>query len=211
MTGVLAVAAVLVVVWFAAGTFWNVRKGSAAMRWMHGGLPLLGERTTVRWLGSTLVEMGIQRALDPFDRVAVVVFLEPRDLPWMWAASRSRGRRDTLIVRGVLRDAPRADVELLDRGSWSGREVVRRLASGDWLVREPSSTGALALYHKTPAAAALGDAMVGLARQGGLTVRRLSVGRGERTFQLHVALPARTDSAAGVFGAVKALAQRATA
>jgi hypothetical protein len=211
MTGVLAVAAVLVVVWFAAGTFWNVRKGSAAMRWMHGGLPLLGERTTVRWLGSTLVEMAIQRAQAPFERVAVVVFLEPRDLPWMWAASRSRGRRDTLIVRGVLRDAPRADVEVLDRGSWSGREAMRRLASGDWLVREPSSSGELALYHKTPAAPALGDAMLDLARRAGLTVRRLSVARGERAFQLHVALPHATDSAAGVFGAVKALAQRATA
>ena len=211
MTGALAVAAVLVVAWFAAGTFWNVRKGSAAMKWMHGGLPLLGERTTVRWLGSTLVEMGIERAQAPFERVAVVVFLEPRDLPWMWAASRSRGRRDTLIVRGVLRAAPRADLEVLDRASWSGRDGMRRIASGDWLLREPSAPGDLAVYSKTPAALALADAMIALARQAGVTVRRLEVLRGERAFHLHIALPPATAAAADVFGAVQALAQRATA
>ena len=77
------------------------------MRWMQGGLKLLGERTTVRWLGSTAVELGNREAKAPFEEVTVVVFLEPRDVPWMWALSRARGRRDTLIVRGQLRRPPR--------------------------------------------------------------------------------------------------------
>jgi len=55
MTELIGVAAVAVVAWFAAGTIWNVRKGSALMRWMQGGLSVLGGRTTVRWLGSTAV------------------------------------------------------------------------------------------------------------------------------------------------------------
>ena len=211
MTVLLTVSALLVVVWFAAGTFWNVRKGSAVMRWMHGGLPLLGERTTVRWLGSTSVEMTIQRANPPFDRVTVVIFLEPRDVPWMWALSRRSGRRDTLIVRGSLRDGPRTDVEILDRSSWSGRDARRRIGSNDWLVREPSSPQDLAVYYKTPAGLALGEVMTGLALEAGLTVRRLSIFRNEHGFQVHVDLPSTTTAAGDLFGAIQTLVQRATA
>ena len=89
MTELVAVVAVAVVAWFAAGTIWNVRKGSALMRWMQGGLPALGERTTVRWLGSTAVEMVIREAKAPFSGATLVIFLEPRDLPWMWTLGRT--------------------------------------------------------------------------------------------------------------------------
>ena len=60
MTELVAIVAVAVVAWFSAGTIWNVRKGRELMRWMQGGLPALGHRTTVRWLGSTAVEMVIR-------------------------------------------------------------------------------------------------------------------------------------------------------
>ena len=64
MTELIAIAAVAVVAWFAAGTIWNVRTGRELMRWMQGGLPALGERTTVRWLGSTAVEIALKTAVD---------------------------------------------------------------------------------------------------------------------------------------------------
>jgi hypothetical protein len=211
MTAGLTFLAILVVAWFAVGTIWNVRKGSAVMRWMHGGLPLMGERTTVRWLGSTTVEMLIREATPPLETVTVVVFLEPRDIPWMWALSRGRGRRDTLIVRGSLRTAPRNDVEVLDPASWSGRDALRRSADEDWLMREPSSVEGLSVYYKTPAALQLGDALIDLARRADLTVRRVSVRRTGRGFQAHLALPPATAGAGDLFAAVQALAQRATA
>src|ERR1035437_6499979 len=71
----------IVMGWFAAGSIWNVRKGKAALRWMQGGLPLLGERTTVRWLGTTSVEMVIAKARKPFEQATLVIFLEPRHAP----------------------------------------------------------------------------------------------------------------------------------
>ncbi|MGE5237094.1 MAG: hypothetical protein ACM3O7_12160 [Acidobacteriota bacterium] len=209
MITVLTLSALLVVGWFAVGTIWNVRKGSAVMAWMHGGLPLMGERTTVRWLGSNTVEMVIQHANPPFERVAVVVFLEPRDVPWMWALSRRHGRRDTLIVRGSLRAAPRNDLEVLDPTSWSGRDALRRLASEDWLVRDATSPGGLAVYHKTPAALVLGDALIERAAGAGVTLRRLSLRRSERAFQLHIQLPSKTASAGDLFRAIHALADNA--
>ena len=106
MTELIAIAAVAVVAWFAAGTIWNVRTGRELMRWMQGGLPALGERTTVRWLGSTAVEMVIRDGKAPFAGVTLVIFLEARDTPWMWAIGRSRGRRDTLIIRGCAAPNP---------------------------------------------------------------------------------------------------------
>ncbi len=114
MTELIGIVAVAVVAWFAAGTIWNVRLGREVLRWMQGGLPVLGQHTTVRWLGSTAVEMVIHDGKPPFAAATVVIFLEARDLPWMWALGRSGGRRDTLIIRGVLRRTPTVEVEALD-------------------------------------------------------------------------------------------------
>jgi len=39
---------VVVLLWFALGTGRNIRKGNELLRWLQGGLPLLGRRTTMR-------------------------------------------------------------------------------------------------------------------------------------------------------------------
>ncbi len=210
MTILAAAAAVVVLAWFAAGTVWNVRKGSALMRWMQEGLRVLGERTTVRWLGSTAVELVIAKANPPFEQVTLVVFLEPRDLPWMWAIARAGGRRDTLIIRAKLGSPPRVDAEALDRASWSGRDALRGLAAGEWGVREAASPGDLATWYRTPAALADADALVELATRSGLVLRRLSVRRREPHFQIHVAFPGSARSARDFFEAFRALGEKAS-
>jgi len=211
LIGVLAVA---VVAWFAGGTIWNVRLGRELMRWMQsdaeGGLRLLGSRTTVRWLGSTVVEMVINDGKPPFASVAVVIFLEPRDLPWMWALGRARGRRDTLIVRGVLRRAPVLELEALDPASWSGRDALPRVPR-DWLVGQAAAAGDVIVHHADAAALEHADALLALAERAGLVVRRLSVRRTEPNFQLHVPLPDRREPARAFFEAVRDLAERALA
>lgn len=211
MTLSVTVLALVLLVWFAAGTIWNIRKGRELMRWMQGGLPLLGERTTVRWLGSTAVEMVLRKARPPFEEATVVIFLEPRDVPWMWALSRGRGRRDTLIVRGKLRTAPRADLEALDRASWSGRDALRSMAAGEWSVREPAVPGGLSTYYQAPAVLSRADALLEVASRAGLTVRRLSVRRSEPHLQIHLAPPGDGVSAEDFFEAVRALGARAPA
>jgi hypothetical protein len=211
VTAALTAVAILVLAWFAAGTVWNVRRGSAIMRWMQEGLPLLGEKTTVRWLGSTAVEMVIKEARPPFEQVALVIFLEPRDIPWMWALSRQRGRRDTLIIRGQLRKRPQADLEALDRESWSGRDALRGMEGGQWSVREPMSPGGLPTYYQTSKALDRADALLELAGRAGLVLRRLSIRRTEPHLQLHLAPPAVGASAHEFFQAVRALGERAPA
>jgi hypothetical protein len=179
------------------------------MRWMQGGLPVLGSRTTVRWLGSTVAEMMISEAKPPFTSVTLVIFLEPRDLPW-WPISRSRGRRDTLIIRGVLQRAPSFELEALDPKSWSGRDALPRVPR-EWPVRRASVPGGVIVHHADAAALAQADALLALAQRAGLVIGRLSVRRSEPNFQLHVPLPDRRQPARELFEAVHALAKLALA
>jgi hypothetical protein len=204
LVGILAVA---VVAWFAAGTIWNIRAGRELLRWMHGGLPLLGERTTVRWLGSTAVELVINQGKAQFAKATVVIFLEPRDLPW-WPLSRLRGRRDTLIIRGVLCRAPSFELEALDPASWSARDALPRVPR-DWL--QAAAPGSVVVHHAGAAALGHAYALLEIAQRAGMKLWRLSVRRTEPNFQLHVALPDRRQSARDFFEAVHALADRVLA
>jgi hypothetical protein len=207
MAGLIGVVAVVVVAWFAAGTIWNVRLGREVLRWMQGGLPVVGARTTVRWLGSTAVEMAIREAKPPFGAAAVVVFLEARDLPW-WPLSHLRGRRDTLIVRGVLRRAPPLEFEALDSESWSARDARARIPA-HWRVADGEPASGVAVHYADAAALARAQAMLVRAQRAGLALRRLSVRRGEPNVQIHVALPDRRQPAREFFEAVRALAELA--
>jgi hypothetical protein len=208
MTEIIAVASVALVAWFAAGTIWNIRRGRLLMHWMQGGLPVLGGRTTVRWLGSSAVEMVIRDAKAPFASVTLVIFLEARDAPWMWALGRGRGRRDTLIIRGVLRVAPQVEFEALDSVSWSGRDALPRLPP-EWQVRQAAATGDVVVHYTTAATLACADTLLGLARRTGLVVKRLSVRRTEPHFQIHVPLPDKRQPARDFFEAAQAIAERA--
>ncbi len=202
MTELIGIAAVVVVAWFAAGTLWNVHAGRSLMRWMQDGLPVLGSRTTVRWLGSSVVEMVISEAKAPFAGVTVVIFLEPRDLPW-WPLSRMRGRRDTLIIRGGLKRSPSVELEALDPASWSGRDALPRVPK-EWPARQSKS---LSIFCKDPAALERAESLLALAH--GMRVTRLSVRRAEPNMQLHVRLPDGARPAREFFEAVHNLSELA--
>ncbi len=210
MTELIGVAAVAVVAWFSAGTIWNIRIGRTLMRWMQagsdGGLRTLGSRTTVRWLGSTAVEMVIRDARAPFAGVTLVIFLEARDLPWMWALGRSHGRRDTLILRGNLRKPPGVEIEVLDPASWSGRDALARVPR-EWPVR--NAAGGIVVHGASGAALEHADALLEFTQHAGLSVRRLSLRGSEPNFQLHVAIPDCRRPARDFFQTVQALAERA--
>jgi hypothetical protein len=178
------------------------------MHWMQDGLRVLGERTTVRWLGSSAVEMVIRDGKAPFAGVTIVTFLEARDVPWMWALGRARGRRDTLIIRGVLRRVPQFELEALDAASWSGREALRRVPT-EWLVRQGAARDDLVVHYGSARALASADVLLEEARRAGLDVKRLSVRRAEPHFQIHVSFPEQRQPARNFFEAVHAVAERA--
>ena len=111
----------VVMLWFAFGTQRNIRKGNELLSWLQGGLPMVGRRTTLRWLGSSAVELGIAEPEPPFRQATVVIVLEPRDVAMLWAFARSRGRRDFVIVRANLVRAPRFSMDVRDPSGWTGR------------------------------------------------------------------------------------------
>jgi len=199
---------VLVVGWFAWGTSLNVRRGQAVLRWMRGGLRRIGDRTTLRWLGSTAVVLRIAEAKPPFANAELIVFLEPRDLPWMWALGRLRGRRDALLFRANLRRQPSAEFEALDAESWSGRDALPRVPAG-WARNPTQATARLAVHQPRDEEPGRADALIGRARQAGLAPWRLSLRRSEPHFQLHVPLPASGSDAEAFFETVQALAEHA--
>jgi hypothetical protein len=193
--------------WFALGSGANVKRGNRALKWLQGGLKALGDKATVRWIGTTAVDLGLASAKTPFESANLVVFLAPRDLPWLWAISRARGRRDTLILRARLQKPPLADVELLDRASWSGRDALRGMKDERWSVREPSQPGGLAVFTKFDEAFGRADALGQEARTCGATVRRISMRRKEPHLEFHVDLPADSLDAAGFFRTVRSLGE----
>ena len=65
--------------WFALGMIYNLRRGDALLKWMQDGLPLIGQRTTFRWLGTSVAEMAIAQAKRPFHRLETLLVLRPRD------------------------------------------------------------------------------------------------------------------------------------
>ncbi len=126
------VVVVFVVGWFAIGTQYNVRKGHEAMRWLQEGLPLIGEKTTLRWLGSSVVELKIQQAQPPFSTAQVLFVLEPRDVSIIWLFARFRRRRDLFIFRAGLRRPPQLELEALDPSAWSAHGVESKVKAEQW-------------------------------------------------------------------------------
>src|SRR5260370_8828061 len=120
--------------WFGLGPQLNLRRGNRVAQWMGEGLPLVGERTTLRWLGSSAIALKVRAALAPFDSAEVFVVPEPRDLPVLWWLFRAWGRRDLLIVRAVLRRAPRVELEVFHPGAWSARGRARALGREHWTL-----------------------------------------------------------------------------
>jgi hypothetical protein len=153
---------VLVVGWFAAGTHYNVRKGEDALRWLQDGLPLIGEKTTLRWLGSSVVELKIQQARPPFRHAEVLVVLEPRDAAPVWAIARLRGRRDLFVFRATLNQRPRFELEARNPGLWNLAAAQKH--DGWTALPAPAPLVALA-PNPQPAASQLLDSMTTSALQ----------------------------------------------
>ncbi len=170
---VLFLAVIVVVGWFAAGMFVNVRKGNRIARWLQDGLPLVGEKTTLRWLGTSGVELKIQNPHKPLLSVEVFILLEPRDIPLLWAYFHARGRRDVLIVRCRSSSSPRFQLEAADPHAWSARGTQIETARTQWTAVPSPQDVALAAYGEGQLKAA--EEVLAVAAGPGLPLLRLAV------------------------------------
>lgn len=129
---IVIIAVVIFMGWFALGMIYNLRRGDALLKWMQNGLPLIGQRTTFRWLGTSVAEMGIAKAKRPFQRMDVLLVLKPRDVFWMAIIAFFQKRTDVLIFRAALSTPPLLDLELADPSTWTGREALGKVVKRGW-------------------------------------------------------------------------------
>lgn len=192
-----------VMLWFAIGTQRNIRTGNNLLRWLQDALPMLGRRTTLRWLGSSAVELGIVEPEAPFREATVLAVLEPRDVALLWAYARWRGRRDFVIVRANLRRAPRFSMDVRDPNGWTGRngDPDDGLRPRDW----PGGCVALAGPGADEAAVRTAWTKLTSATDG---VWRLTVQPVVPHVEVHFRPPARTSNPAGVLAPIRDLATR---
>jgi len=207
MAVVAAVATVLLIaflLWFTFGTQRNISRGNELLQWLQAGLPVLGKRTTVRWLGSSAVQLAIAQAEPPYDEAQVNVVLEPRDVGLLWAWTRKRRRRDFLILRGTLCGPPRFELEAGAREGWTSTERLDRLDPGAWTrtswpagpgTGDSDATSArIEVAHSSRAGIddldAVRDCWAQLAAAGGGQVWRLSVRNLAPHVEVHLLPPA---------------------
>lgn len=192
----------VVMLWFTWGTQHNISRGNRLLRWLQGGLPLVGRKATVRWLGSSAVELGIAEPRPPFAEVTVVVVLEARDIPWFWAHGRARGRRDFLILRARLAGSPRFELEMGDPAGWTGSDRLERLDETAWVAADWGRPGIKVLHAPGALPDEVRPIFDRLAEASG-GVWRVSVRREPPHVEIHVLPPDpdRTEAAQRLVGA----------
>jgi hypothetical protein len=205
---ILTVLVALVLGWFALGVVLNIRRGNAVLKWLQGGLPRLGERATLRWLGSSAVMLEIAKARPPFRQVVLLLVLEPRDVPWLWLLARRRGRRDLLILRAQLASSPPREYAWFAPGSWSERERSQAERGRDWPTETVSGLNLQAPAATRAASRPGAEAALTAARQLSPTIWQLSARRNPPHLELHVPLPdPRQGEAAAYCEQIRRLAE----
>jgi hypothetical protein len=187
MIGLAALLALAVTAWFFIGAQWNVKRAHAGLRWLRDGLPLIGARTTMNWMGTTGVTMRMTVANEPFKSAEHLLVIEPRDVVPLWAIAHWRGRRDYFIFRGDLRRHARVEFNLLDVQSWNGKEGLKHSTPKEWT--QTPLPGGLLLAAEGPEAAKVARQM--LLDLGSLAqhVTRVSVRRTAPHVEIHMTTP----------------------
>ncbi len=205
---ILVVAVVIVMSWFAIGVIYNLRRGDRLLKWMQAGLPDIGQKTTLRWLGTSVAELVIAHAKKPFRRLDTLLVFRPRDVFWMTILAYFQGRSDIVIFRAQLTTAPVTDLDLIDPKTWSGRNVVSRLDERKWESRPYQGLQLMAPKGLLDLATTTLDRLA--APMGKLSPRyaRFSLRRDTPNLEVHVPFPQdRVTDAHRYFEALRELAR----
>ncbi len=203
----LVLAVIVVLGWFAFGIIFNIRRGEAILRWIQKGLPRIGERTSFRWLGSSVAEMVISTARKPFRRMETLIVMTPRDIPWMWLIAALQGRRDTLIFRAHLQTPPLVNLELADPAAWTGRLALKQGAERGWESQPYDGLTLMAPRGTLDLAAATLARLSAPAQKLSQRFWRFSLRRDAPHLELHLAFPDRQKDADQFIEALQDLAR----
>lgn len=207
---ILVIAVVIIMGWFAFGVIYNLRRGDALLKWMQNGLPDIGQRTTFRWLGTSVAEMVIAHAKKPFRRLETLLVFKPRDVFWMTIIAALQGRDDIVIFRAQLSTAPLVDLELVDPKTWSGRNAMNQVVDRKWESKAYQGLQLLAPKGLLDLATTVLDRLSSPMQKLSPRFARFSLRRdaSRPNLELHVPFPAyRTSDATHYFTALRELAR----
>ena len=157
------------------------------------------------WMGTTGVHLVMNAANAPFKSVEILSLMEPRDVVPLWLLSHLQGRRDIMILRGQLRRHARVEFDLLDKKSWSGKDVLRHGIAKEW-SQSTLADGLLLASEGPDATMAAQQVRARLARLSP-QLRRVSVRRTVPHVEVHLLAPWRSGLAsADVLKALKDMA-----
>ncbi len=203
----LVVGAIILVGWFGFGILFNLRRGEALLKWMQDGLTRIGPRTTFRWLGTSVAELGIAQAKKPFRNLSILLVMAPRDVFWMMIMSAIQGRRDTLIFRAALSAPPYVDLELADPKAWTGREALKQVSRRNWEGQAYHGLQLMTPRGYLQLAVSTLDQLQGAMERLSPRYVRLSLRKNAPHLEIHVPFPDRQNaSAPAYFDALCALA-----
>jgi hypothetical protein len=204
---ILVIAVIVVMGWFAIGVVYNLRRGDALLKWMQSGLPGIGQKTTFRWLGTSVAELVIAHAKKPFRRLETLLVFKPRDIFWMTILAYFQGRGDIVIFRAQLSTAPLIDLELVDPKTWSGRGALRQFTARKWESKTYQGLQLLAPKGLLDLATKTLDRLAPPMQKLSLHYARFSLRRDGSHFEVHMPFPAhRSMEAKQYFEALRELA-----
>jgi hypothetical protein len=205
---ILVVAVVIIMGWFAIGVLLNLRRGDALLKWIQNGLPNIGQKTTFRWLGTSVAELVIAHAKKPFRRLETLLVLKPRDIFWMTILAYFQGRGDIVIFRGQLTTAPVTDLELVDPTSWSGRAALKQIQQRKWECKDYKNMQLWAPQGLLDLGASTLDRLAVPMQKLSPRYARFSLRRDAPNFEVHVPFPLyRTEDAEHYVQALRELAR----
>jgi len=203
---IIIILVLIIMGWFAIGMIYNLRRGDAMMKWMEKGLPKIGAKTSFRWLGSSVVELVINRAQRPMRSLIVLLVFMPRDVFWMTIWALIRGRRDVLIFRGQASQVPSIDLELAHPKTWTGRTAIQQARQRNWESRPYGDLLLLAPHGLLDLAEETVNRLGGSISKLSPNYIRFALRRQEPHFEFHLPFPdIRSTSAADYFGALQDL------
>lgn len=205
---ILVIGVLILMGWFAFGVIYNLRRGDALLKWMQNGLPDIGQRTTFRWLGTSVAELVIAHAKKPFRRLETLLVFKPRDVFWMTILAYFQGRDDIVIFRAQLSTAPITDLELFDAKTWSGRNAWKQLSERKWESKTYQGLQLMAPIGLLDLATTTLDRLALPMQKLSSRYARFSLRRDTPNLELHVPFPAyQTLKAEQYFEALRELAR----
>lgn len=201
---------IIVLGWFALGTQANVRAGDRVLKWLRDGLPIIGEKTAMHWMGSSVLQLKMAKPKSPFRNTETLFVFEPRDVFFLWFISRLQGRRDLMIFRGTLNAAPSFELEVFDPKGWATNTTERDVQKKNWARVDLPDQSTLHAYHSGSAGAEAAQALTALTKRAGGQLVRLSIHRDVPNVEVHWLLPnLQTVSARDFFSNLRELCEQA--